>query len=110
MALDTSSPQPARQPGETSATDPANWQYIRDLPTPPEVAERIEAKCRGQGWLWRWWNKFLIESWTKDLKLQYYYAGKTVALISTESRSRRDRRRQQFRRSGDCRCARTPLP
>jgi hypothetical protein len=34
--------------------------------------------------LWRWWNKFLLKCNTEDLKLQYYYGGKIVAVMNTD--------------------------
>jgi len=84
MALDTSNPQPAGQPAEPSATGTAGWQYVRDLPTPPEVTTLIEAKCRGRGWWWRWWHRRLLDPATEDLKLQYHYGGKIVAVMNTD--------------------------
>src|SRR5262245_27956491 len=80
MALDTSQPQPA----ETSPTGASGRQYVRDLPMPPELAQRIEVKYGKQSRLWRWWNKRLLEWVADELKLQYYYAGKVVALMLME--------------------------
>lgn len=84
MALDTSHPQPGGGRDVPPTPTTGGWQYVRDLPTPPEVASLIDAKCRGHGRLWRWWNKRLLESATDDLKLQYHFAGKVVALMETD--------------------------
>jgi hypothetical protein len=83
MAPDTVTPQPAKEGGTASATGTAGWQWVRDLPTPPELAREIEAECRQRGFH-RWWRRRL-RSWLEDdLKLRYHYAGKVVAVMNSD--------------------------
>jgi hypothetical protein len=55
-------------------------QRLADLPTPPEVAARVQSSCKRLG-LWR--TKYVQEV-ENQLKLQYYYGGQWVAYLSTE--------------------------
>jgi hypothetical protein len=50
---------------------------LRDLPTPPEVAEEAARWCRKPG-LWGKRNRREVE---EQLKLQYYYGGQAVYVL-----------------------------
>ena len=83
MTPDTVTPQPPQDAVALPPTDPAGWIYVRDLPTPPELARLIETSCRERGFH-RWWRRRWREWLTDDLKLRYLYAGKLVAYTTTD--------------------------
>ena len=55
-------------------------QRIRDLPTPPEVAEAAKAYCKRLGF---WGKKARLEM-EEQMKLQHYYAGKWIKCMWTD--------------------------
>src|SRR5438105_1155129 len=73
----SSSLQPPSRPAAGSA--PAGRVALRDLPSSPEIAARLEEERRRLGRatpaLWRW----IVE----ELKLQYYYGGRHVIYVDT---------------------------
>ncbi len=52
---------------------------LRELPTPPEVAEEVKKNCRG--WFWRRKDVREVE---EELKLQYYFGGHAVSYFGTK--------------------------
>jgi hypothetical protein len=56
------------------------WVVLRGLPTPPEVAQAVQRRCRQLG-LWR--RKYVQEV-EDELKFQYYYGGQYVAYLRTD--------------------------
>jgi hypothetical protein len=53
---------------------------VRELPTPPELASEIEAFCKQRRYARGRWRDWVAD----ELKLQYHYGGKTVAVMATE--------------------------
>ena len=54
------------------------WVYLADLPTPPEVAEVMDAACKGQRFSEQERQELLERS-----KFEYYFAGKVVSFLET---------------------------
>lgn len=52
---------------------------VRDLPTPPEVQERIDRKCKRLS-LGRGKYRRMVE---EELKLSYYFGGRWIAVLRT---------------------------
>jgi hypothetical protein len=75
------SPEPGLSAPGTPAATPSPGEgkpqrvRLRDLPTPPEVAEQAKQSCRKYGW-----NRQDVED---QLKLQYYYGGQSIYILST---------------------------
>jgi hypothetical protein len=53
---------------------------LRNLPTPPELAEAVDICCRHAGYGPRGRDRRRVED---ELKLQYYYGGWDVAYLPT---------------------------
>jgi hypothetical protein len=51
-------------------------QQLRDLPTPPEVAEAAQRFRKRLGWEWR-----PLRAIEDELKLQYYYGGQEIRCL-----------------------------
>jgi hypothetical protein len=61
--------------------DPSTWVYLADLTLPPEEQAWVEQRLRKCYW---WWAR---RKWRQDVeeqvKLYYFFRGKTVAIKST---------------------------
>jgi len=57
---------------ETGPLHPPLPCHIRDLPTPPDIAECAKKRCAKQ---YFWWGKKHLDQEEDDLKLQYYFGG-----------------------------------
>jgi hypothetical protein len=55
-------------------------QRIRDLPLPPEVAAQAKHYCKQLGWR----GAASLRQVEEQMKLQYYYGGKWIALRQTD--------------------------
>jgi hypothetical protein len=53
---------------------------LRKLPTPPEVAQAVQRRCRQLGF----WRRKYVQEVEDELKFQYYYGGQYVAYLQTE--------------------------
>jgi hypothetical protein len=69
-------PKPAAQ--ETGPIFPPLPCHIRDLPTPPEIAECANRHCAKR---YFWWRKTYQDSVEEDLKLQFYFGGIYVGYL-----------------------------
>jgi hypothetical protein len=54
---------------------------VRQLPTPPEVAERVSKRKKEMGWLW---PRKCAQQYEDALKIGYYYGGQCVAVLYTK--------------------------
>jgi hypothetical protein len=54
----------------------AGWVYVKDLPTPPEVAEAVDSYCKHYGY--RGKKRLEVE---EQFKLSFYYGGKYVGYL-----------------------------
>jgi hypothetical protein len=52
---------------------------LRELPTPPEVAEEVKKSCRRVGF----WRRKYVQQVEDELKLQYYFGGQAVSYLHT---------------------------
>lgn len=82
MTPDTFAPQPAKDRDAPPPVPGAgcSGQLVRELPAPPDLASEIEAMCRRRGFVRGRWRDWVAD----QLKLQYHYGGKTVAVTQTE--------------------------
>src|SRR5262249_9056653 len=78
MAAD---PKPAEASPPTGGQGTTlQYTLVRDLPTTPEVARRVEERCRDAVW----WERRKFRAWLEeDLKLAVHYGGRTVAHTRT---------------------------
>ncbi len=53
---------------------------VRQLPTPPEVAEIVRKRTKEMGWGWR---RKDAQQYEDALKIGYYYGGQCVAVLRT---------------------------
>ncbi len=72
MAPDTLTPQPS--------SGVRTGQLVSELPAPPELVREIEAVCTRRGFVRGRWRDWVAE----ELKLQYHYGGKAVAVARTD--------------------------
>jgi hypothetical protein len=54
-------------------------QWLKDLPTPPEVVERATKRRKQLGLIF--WKRYWQDKIEEELKLQYYYGGQWVAYL-----------------------------
>jgi hypothetical protein len=71
--LDTLKPTVEPLPGRANG-----WIYLNELPTPPEVAEAVEASSKRRGN-----NAKQKQDLLERSKLEYYFAGQVVAYLRT---------------------------
>jgi hypothetical protein len=65
-----------------TAPTPFKWQALKDLQLPPELVKRANERLRRLGFFARFskkWRRYVEE----EAKLQYFYGGRTVALLDT---------------------------
>ena len=66
-------------PAEVARGEPMRIN-LRELPTPPEVAERIRRHCKKLG-LWR---RRYVQEVEDEIKLSYYFGGRYVAYLKSK--------------------------
>lgn len=82
MSPDTVRPHPARDHDApvTGGRADRTGRLVRELPAPPDLASEIEAFCRRCGFVPGRWPDWVAD----ELKLQYHYGGKIVAVLQTD--------------------------
>jgi hypothetical protein len=74
-------PPPTPPPAATPAQGPRKpmRQWLKDLPTPPEVAERATRRLEQFGVIF--WRRYWQLEFEEKLKLQWYYGGQYVVYL-----------------------------
>ncbi len=83
VRVPTTTPEEPQSPDPSSTRSSPEQQpvriRVRDLPTPPEVQQRLDQKCRRLG-LGRGKYRQMAE---EELKLSYHFGGRWIALLGT---------------------------